>query len=842
MKMRGASSDGADGPILDEETEASFENFASADLVTYEAQNKGLKETITLLDPPTQPLKYVFDVRASAGVQPILRQDGSIEFVRGGDVTFVVPVGNMLDSAEPDQAFTTSVPYELVPVSDGWRLTMTPDHAWLTSEQRVYPVMIDPSLFYYTSRDTWLHESAPNTSRAGSTYIQVGGAGNTRSRGVLDFAPPNLPSGGVVDSAAIALVIDRTQTTSGSTSNYAFFPAGKPFRNAATWNHTNFDNEAWTGGNPSGSPASNHVQLSGTGPGSYEWIGWDVTEYARHWYNGTMQNGLVLKSVGENSNRVLSFFSTTGGSPNGWQPVLGINFTLPPTVSAVTVGPCPQPCSPSNTETSSLTPTISVQVSSPNSGWVNYTFEVWNHTRTLLKNSAIVSFYTNTPVSWTVPAGVLGDDHKYWIRVRAFDGYASANSAWKSVRTDLEAVDPPPSGQYSAAQLEDLAIIAAADGISMTSAKALYGWQEEFSALVTQYYDQFPAAFSYAQLNPDGVPGARFVFKGDIPSGAAPMASGLPVTPEFEGGAPYTRREIPKVVGAAADGIRAELGLGADAAFDVAMDDSYTDVEVTIVSPTGASPVQLAEAARDSIEQSQPSSPVPQVHVDLQPDAVGQDDGLRGGVMIENDGGSWCTTGIPVRIQNDPGFYGVVSARHCANNLVNYAADGETEREALAPSTREMDWDLGDIQFYPALPGMEGLSHSFYVGVGNKRILKRIELPSDGERICAFGRTSYGTIDGRPTCAHVDKFGTSNGIKENLIRVDDDISQGGDSGGPVYHGNTVYGLVQGHLKLTGPLPDWGYVSPLYDTIGRHPTEGGMGLIANTQAVAALYAN
>lgn len=326
MRLRGSQLDD-DAPIVDG-AEATFDGFGAADSVSFEVLDAGLKESITLRQRPQAPVKFVYDLALSDGLEPVLQSDGSINFVDGDLVKFSMPVGNMEDSAAPEANYSTAVVYELDAVAGGWRLTVVPSNSWLMDVSRVYPVVVDPSLFQNPIRDTWLQQSAPNTSRYGGTYIQVGGVSGTKRRGLLDFGTP-LPDGARVDSAVLGLVLDRTQTTSGTAADYALYPAGKQFGNSATWNNSSYAG-TWVGGDPAGNVGSSVLTLGGTGSPSYEWMYWDVTEFVTKWHNGLWEpNGMVLKTVGEGSNRVLSFFSSTGGAPYGWKPVVGVNWTPP---------------------------------------------------------------------------------------------------------------------------------------------------------------------------------------------------------------------------------------------------------------------------------------------------------------------------------------------------------------------------------------------------------------------------------------------------------------------------------------------------------------------------------
>jgi hypothetical protein len=862
MKLSGSEDD---SPDVHGDT-AEFD-LAGAGRVAYDAQEAGVKETITLDAAPAKTLSYHYTLTLSPGILPVQTDSGEIDFrSASGDTVFLIPAGRMSDSRTPDADVSEKVAYSLVQTGSTWSLTLTPDMAWLSDPTRVYPVAIDPtvSVFEYTPKDCWLQQEAGSTTHCGDNRLKVGVNNNNQlRRAVMAFDVSGIPPGATINSGVVYMAMDATQTAgTGGATTWALYNPTADWSNCATWNSPCASGGGpWPvagvgGGSSSGGGNGGQISLNtqSLGGSTSSWQTWDITPQVRTWVGFPSTNhGALIRQTGENVKKVLGFVSHVeqGG------PFLYVTYTALPTVSGVTVGPCPLACSTTDAEVATLTPTFSGQGSSPNtSGIVQYGFEIYDNALSNRITYGNVWDYQNRPISWTVPTGYLNDDRKYQVRFGIWDGYEVGWSAFRSVRTDLEAIDatPPPPGGYSSAELRDLTAIAQSAGISLTQAKSLYGWQDDFSAAVAQYSEQFPGSFSYATLNPNGVPGAKFVFKGSVPPGASSLSSTLPVVPTLAGGAAYTARETAQLVDAAADGIETQLAASPAVAFEVSMDDTSTRVQATISSATSVSTTQLKSAAQSSIVETMPSISVPGVDISIDSSLAPQADSLRGGVLIGN-GDKVCTTGIPVRIQASPSNYGIVTADHCADDMTLYSAETLTQRPNLAPSNRRLDASLGDIQYDPAArPGQgmshpEGLAHSFYTGVGEKTSLVDIGPLSPGMYVCAFGRRSQGEIGGEPTCNFVAKKGVSVKYDDmpyhysGMIRVAGVISQHGDSGGPVYYGNTVYALVSGHVDggiLSGAPRS--YISPLYDTIGRSLSDGGMGLIANTQAVAALYGN
>ena len=297
MRMHGLT----DAPVV-EDAVATFDNVEDAAAVAYEATGEGLKESIVLAEAPSvgAPLEYVYDIATSPGLTPRLTAAGAVEFVdTTGTVRFVVPRGDMLDSAEP-AAYSTAVSYTLAPSGSGWTLRMTPDVAWLTNPARVYPVTIDPTLLRQhapnSGRDCVLMQDSATTIKCGTDRLEVGrvNAGTlSRRRPVLFFDVSVLSSVADVQHANVELNLDSSKTTTGNPADYKMCRTDRAFSNGATWNSSG-SSGAWAGGNPWGCAGTEGtLWLSGTAAQN-GWRYFNVADIVRAWKNGETNNGLVL--------------------------------------------------------------------------------------------------------------------------------------------------------------------------------------------------------------------------------------------------------------------------------------------------------------------------------------------------------------------------------------------------------------------------------------------------------------------------------------------------------------------------------------------------------------------
>ncbi|CAN5294845.1 hypothetical protein BH09ACT1_BH09ACT1_04420 [soil metagenome] len=120
-----------------------------ADL-TYQVTASGVKEALVLEKAPSSAPTYSWTVHAP-GLTLSAGENGTVLFTdAAGETVFMTPTPVMNDSsgvAEVSQDALTTIPLTLKRLKSGdWRMTLTPDHAWLTAPEREYPVSVDPTI------------------------------------------------------------------------------------------------------------------------------------------------------------------------------------------------------------------------------------------------------------------------------------------------------------------------------------------------------------------------------------------------------------------------------------------------------------------------------------------------------------------------------------------------------------------------------------------------------------------------------------------------------------------------------------------------------------------------
>jgi len=227
----------------------------------------------------------------------------------------------MYDSATKPQ-IDMNIEVSLEESSDGYIVTHKLDMDWLKSKDRIYPVILDPTVtsyqHYSNIEDTHTNSNNPNTNYVNNPYLQIGKINGDNYIYVKITNLPNIPAGATINNASLGLYLNYGSSTWGALSIYELRNQMDSY--GLTWNNQ------WTLVNNSGYLSSG-IYPSYTG-GYYKY-NIDVTSTYQKWYNGQLGNyGFMLRYQDLNYNDCNWIYSSDNlGIGSTYLPAITVNYT-----------------------------------------------------------------------------------------------------------------------------------------------------------------------------------------------------------------------------------------------------------------------------------------------------------------------------------------------------------------------------------------------------------------------------------------------------------------------------------------------------------------------------------
>lgn len=405
--------------------------------------------------------------------------------------------------------------------------------------------------------------------------------------------------------------------------------------------------------------------------------------------------------------------------------------------------------------------------------------------------------FTRTVRIGALPVGVVltGSMVAVLSSQAALGGHASPTSAELSARPDQGIVlvhgegsartTPPKALEY------DLRHFAEQYGRDYQDVLAEHRAIGRFSSLITRLEAQMPDSYVRAGLSEVGDAGDYWIQLTQRPSERLlEELRSLPVDVEVEYGAPASSLELATLAAALTRSVAERRGIVRSSSTAYNPETHVVTLEYTPVD--GVSTSKADEVVRGAIASAAgrfehdrlPVEVALERRVNAPPSVT--EVTVQGGRRLRRQGGGFeCTAGFTARRN---GRRGVLTARHCANQ-VRY----QRSRRVLGRA-RQTSYRAVDVQWYPTRRRHE-TNRQFRAtgrGRGDDRTVHRVRNAPDGSAICHWGEGSgYDctyvtrldeclTIDGRRKCG--------------VDFTRDDVSTGGDSGGPWFLGRTARGI------------------------------------------------
>ena len=281
-----------------------------------------VKENIIIKEKEFIPEKISFILHTNFELK--LTEGGNIVASMGGNTLFTLDVPYMIDST---QIVNNNIRYELNKQVNGYILDIWIDEEWLNSKERVYPIIVDPTISTNTGgsiMDTYIYPGDMDDKCYEKNILKAGveriNGKDIVNRTLLKFELPKIGTGSQIYSAGLSLI--------------GYYPSVEKYtpkcvdvhritcdwkENEANWDNmsTNFDN--------SKIESSRHVYrcfLEDDGVTISPFgFGFDITSLVQKWYADTQNYGIMLKSHREeHQDGDFPAFFSQNNSISGYNP------------------------------------------------------------------------------------------------------------------------------------------------------------------------------------------------------------------------------------------------------------------------------------------------------------------------------------------------------------------------------------------------------------------------------------------------------------------------------------------------------------------------------------------
>ena len=287
---------------------------------------QGVKEALTLHSSAAATAVFTYTLTVPSGATPALDASGGVKVTLDGSTFATIPAAFMDDASHTAAGHSTDVPYTLTQLTPTtWTLTMTPSHSWLTDTARVFPVVIDPTV--YVSGGTGyevcgISSATPTTGLCPNTTMAVGSnSGTYRAVAVFPSLTTTVPLDSVIVDAEFFPY--QSAALNSNTQTVEVDQLTRAFTSGVTWN-TYDGTHAWTTAGGDYTSAYNYGSAAITSTtGARKSI--PMTNLVSQWVDGNLPNyGALIKVSSEPGSNLDTFASSSDSSGNG--PELKVTY------------------------------------------------------------------------------------------------------------------------------------------------------------------------------------------------------------------------------------------------------------------------------------------------------------------------------------------------------------------------------------------------------------------------------------------------------------------------------------------------------------------------------------
>ena len=267
-----------------------YENILPGTDLEYILRSNYLKENL-IVKEPQESYCYTFTLDLS-GLTAVM-QDGDIVVNdrETGETVYRIPAPYLYDAAG---VYSYDASYALTETGNGkYTYTLTANAEWINSEERVFPVVIDPMLVDIGQiEDTYVWSNYPSTNFGHSQTMRL----NSSSKAYYKFATPHLPDGVTITTATLKIPY-YFSSNSGASMKTTLHPVTASWsESTATWNNAPSYASTTLGTATMYTAASVNSTLNAS---------YTVTSYVASWYTGSQNYGFVLLRSGGTESEAL---------------------------------------------------------------------------------------------------------------------------------------------------------------------------------------------------------------------------------------------------------------------------------------------------------------------------------------------------------------------------------------------------------------------------------------------------------------------------------------------------------------------------------------------------------
>lgn len=212
-----------------------------------------------------------------------------------------------------------------------YQLMISPSKKWLQDENRAYPVVLDPTITTTQSatsiEDAHVNSDSPNTNKKTSSSLVLGTNSSGHSRAYIKFAlPKEITKSDRIVSAELGLCPDVNNSyslfygsqISSAPTFYAFAPSESWNSGTITWNNQPAYDTFRT--------LDYHEVKIENKVASTKWATYDITSIVDDWYNGTVNNGIMIKGTESTAYSKRAYYCSSDHTDTPYKPMISISY------------------------------------------------------------------------------------------------------------------------------------------------------------------------------------------------------------------------------------------------------------------------------------------------------------------------------------------------------------------------------------------------------------------------------------------------------------------------------------------------------------------------------------